>query len=54
MPNMSYIQFENTYDDLRQCYEAMDEEDEGREAKYKKLLIELCVKIAQEYGEENA
>lgn len=26
MPNMSYCQFENTYQDLRQCYEAMDDE----------------------------
>lgn len=53
MPNMSYVQFENTYHDLQQCYDSMDDEDEGDEAKYKKYLIDLCKKIAEEYGEEN-
>lgn len=53
MSNLSYCQFENTYADLCQCYEAMDDEEEGDEARYKKYLINLCKKIAEEYGEEN-
>lgn len=53
MTNMSYCQFQNTYRDLQQCYDAMDEEESESEAKYKKWLIELCEKIAEEYGEEN-
>ena len=52
MSNMSYAQFENTYNDLRQCYDAMDDDDEGTEAIYKAKLIKLCKKIVEEYGEQ--
>jgi hypothetical protein len=32
MPNMSYCRFVNTYQDLQECFEHMDDEDlsEGR------------------------
>lgn len=52
MPNMSYCRFENTVPALRDCYEALDGELSADEEKWRKRLIELCVKIAAEYGEE--
>lgn len=52
MSNMSYCQFENTYRDLHQCYNAMDDGEEDSEAEFKKKLIDLCKKIAEEYGDE--
>lgn len=50
--NMSYCRFQNTYPDLKDCYEAMDEDDDlsPDEQKYRKRLIELCCQIAAEYG----
>ena len=51
MANMSYCRFQNTLEDLRDCYESMNEgllseEEEGA----KKKLIKLCERIAREYG----
>jgi len=53
MANMSYSRFENTSVDLRDCYEAMDDGDltEG-EKKARMRLIKLCVRIAEEFGDE--
>lgn len=52
MSNLSYCQYENTYSDLRDCYEDMDRDDLSEsEAKYRKYIIALCKKIAEEYGE---
>lgn len=53
MSNMTYCQFENTYNDLRQCYDGMDDELSEDEAKYKKWMIDLCKKIVEEYGEQD-
>jgi len=48
MPNMSYCRFENTLNDLRDCYENMDDKDLNEfEEKAKLELIKLCVEIAQ-------
>ena len=54
MPNMSYCRFENTYPDLRDCYESMDDTEKLSldEQKYRKRMIELCCQIAAEYGEQ--
>lgn len=65
MGNMSYCRFENTYHDLRDCFNYMDlnQDDEGNlnnednklsddEADSRKSIIELCVKIALQYGAE--
>lgn len=67
MSNMSYCRFRNTLGDLRDCYQSLledgyeDEDDESprtadrlsSEEEYaKKALIKLCIKIAEEYGEE--
>lgn len=55
MPNMSYCRFENTYDDLRDCLEALDnssvEELEQEASQYEKpyirKLIKLCITVAR-------
>ena len=53
MGNMSYVRFENTYKDLRDCYNNMDDTDTSEEeTKFREWLIILCVSIAEEYGEE--
>lgn len=53
MANMSYCRFQNTLQDLRDCYEHMDEEEElsKDERQAREWLIELCVDIANEFGE---
>lgn len=50
MPNMSYCRFENTVEDLRDCYDNINElndlsEDEQRA---RLRLIRLCQKIVDE------
>lgn len=52
MPNMSYCRFENTLQDLRDCYENMDEELSESEERSRKRLIKLCTQIANNYGDE--
>ena len=48
---MGYCRFENTYGDLQDCYENIDN-DPGimseTEAEYRLLLIKLCKTIASE------
>ncbi len=51
MGNMGYCRFENTYDDLQDCYEHLNdnEEEMSKEGKRaKKNLIDLCKDIAKE------
>lgn len=52
MSNMSYCRFENTYGDLQDCLEALNEQDElsESEAKYRDLLIKMCAEIALDFG----
>lgn len=63
MANMSYCRFENTYKDLKDCYEALCEagsikavqKDASQyEAPHVKLLVELCKEIAFEFGDETS
>jgi hypothetical protein len=57
--NLSYCRFENTYNDLLDCVEALDnssikrleEEANQYEREYIRKLIELCEEIAGNYGE---
>ena len=51
MANMSYCRFQNTYSDLRDCDEHMDEDLSIDEAKYRKRIIELCKRIVDCYGD---
>ena len=53
MANMSYCRFQNTYYDLRDCYENMDDELSEDETKYRKRLLELCKRIVDNYGDED-
>ena len=58
MSNMSYVMFQNTLRDLRECNEALDEiggdltqlSDSERKAAEK--MIEICKQIAEQDGEE--
>lgn len=57
MANMSYCRFRNTLQDLRDCYEHMDDEDISSEEKAARTrLLKLCDQIASDYvfeGEPN-
>jgi len=53
MANMSYCRFQNTYSDLYDCYEHMDDELSEDETKYRKYIIELCKRIVDNYGDED-
>lgn len=54
MANMSYVRFQNTLADLRDCYEHMDWMDidsadlSDEEMLAAKKLIKLCKRIAEE------
>lgn len=61
MPNMSYCRFENTFKDLEDCYDALQEaedltsliiESNQYERQYIKKLIRLCTEISEEFGNE--
>ena len=51
MANMSYCRFENTYKDLLDCYNNINEELSDREHKYREMLVELCQSIVDDYDE---
>jgi len=53
MSNMSYCRFENTWKDLVDCREALDNNEELSESEqeYKERLISLCEDIGVDYGE---
>jgi hypothetical protein len=49
MPNMSYCRFENTYRDLLDCLDNMNEQLSKSEAGYKESLVDVCREIIDEY-----
>jgi hypothetical protein len=52
MANMSYCRFHNTLEDLRDCYDNMDDGDMSEaEKQARKRLIQLCREIADNYGD---
>lgn len=52
--NMSYCRFQNTLEDLRDCQENMDDGDlSDEERAARKQLIDVCWRIAQDYGDED-
>lgn len=59
MSNMSYCRFENTYNDLLECFEALQEdgvetlmeEANDYEREYIPRLIELCREIVNDFDE---
>lgn len=54
MSNMSYIRFENTLKDLRDCYEHMDDDLSlhSTEVRFRGQLIRLCHDISQNCYED--
>lgn len=56
MGNMSYCRFENTCEDLQDCYDALAEKDISELSKseqiYAKKLIKMCRNIADDFLEE--
>jgi predicted secreted protein len=53
MANMGYVRFENTYNDLRDCYENWDNPQNESEEKYRKWMLELAEKIVNEFSTED-
>jgi hypothetical protein len=52
MPNMSYCRFQNTLNDLRDCYYNMGSDDLSKSEFYaRRHMIELCKSIADECGD---
>lgn len=52
MPNMPHCRFENTENDLSDCYDHLgDDELNQYEEPARERLIKLCVRIAREYGD---
>jgi hypothetical protein len=52
MANMSYCRFENTYNDLNDCYRNLNDGNlSEREARYRSRLTELCDQICCEARE---
>jgi hypothetical protein len=52
MANMSYVRFENTLSDLRDCAEHMDDDvSDTTEERAREKLIRLCQRIANDYGD---
>jgi len=52
MANMSYCRMENTYHDLRDCYENWDNVKDKTEKRYREKIFELAQQIV-EMGEES-
>jgi len=51
MANMSYCRFENTFRDLEDCHEHVDDDLDGSELRYRTKLIELCRLIVDDYDD---
>lgn len=58
MANMGYCRFQNTLEDLRDCYKALQHEDwdaeteDEHETRARKKLIDLCGTIANDFAEK--
>ena len=52
MSNMSYCRFENTLEDLRDCFEHWDDAESYTEQKARQRMLEICQQIV-EYCEDN-
>ena len=53
MSNMSYCRFQNTLQDLLDCYDHMSDQDlSEHERKARKQLLEVCYQIVEDYQDE--
>jgi len=50
MANMSYCRFENTYKDLLDCSNNINEQLSDREHDYRQRLVEICQIIVEDYN----
>jgi hypothetical protein len=48
---MSYCRFQNTYNDLYDCYNNINEQLSDREHEYRQRLVAMCQSIIDEYDE---
>jgi hypothetical protein len=53
MANMAYCRFENTYNDLLDCYEHFEEPKNDSEKEYRYKLLKLAKQIVNEYSTED-
>lgn len=53
MGNMSYCRFENTFADLKECYQHMDDDLSDSEKEYKERIIKLCQHIIDAYSDDD-
>jgi hypothetical protein len=51
MANMSYCRFQNTYNDLYDCYNNINEQLSSSEHSYRQRLVAMCQSIIDEYDE---
>ena len=49
---MSYCRFENTYRDLQDCYDNMENVNSDTEKRYRTHIIELCKDIINDFGDD--
>lgn len=49
MPNMSYCRFENTFHDLKDCYDNWNDADSESELRFQEKLLKLANKIVFTY-----
>lgn len=52
MGNMSYVRFENTFRDLEDCLNHMDDDLSESEQEYRQRLINLCFEIGVSWGND--
>jgi hypothetical protein len=50
MANMSYCRFQNTYNDLIDCYDNLNGSLSESEKRYRERLVELCQSIVDEFN----
>lgn len=53
MPNMGYCRFENTSNDLQECYDHWDDELSEGEVKARERILRLCKQILDDYDEDD-
>ena len=53
MPNMSYVRFENTVDDMNDCVDHIYDPVSESEHIYRRRFIELCKQVASEFEYED-
>ena len=51
MPNMSYCRMQNTYNDLRDCYDNWEDAESESELKYRERILKLARDIVNNWGD---